>query len=249
MIDSNDRRYTLRDDFQKEAVRVALESNDRRLDTMNGFRSALADQSARMITREETEVIRQGLVDKADEMTKAINTRLDAEVGPINTKLGEMGRPNWALLASLISITFVMIAGIWLVIGLKIDASLMPVSLTLENLKVAGATVAEATRTNTLAVSNSTQADSGSKSDRLQLNGRMQVMEQSAAANSADRRAAEARTEAQLIEIETQFKSASVVLNIHKDETQRLLAVLWAKVFPGSGLPPADYRPNLYREK
>jgi hypothetical protein len=160
-----------------------------------------------------------------------------------------MGRPNWALLASLISITFVMIAGIWLVIGLKIDASLMPVSLTLENLKVAGATVAEATRTNTLAVSNSTQADSGSKSDRLQLNGRMQVMEQSAAANSADRRAAEARTEAQLIEIETQFKSASVVLNIHKDETQRLLAVLWAKVFPGSVLPPADYRPNLYREK
>src|ERR1700722_2317981 len=90
LIDSNDRRYALRDDFQKEAVRVALESNDRRLDTMNGFRSALSDQSARMITREETDVIRQSLVDKADEVTKAINTRLDAEVAPINTKLGEM---------------------------------------------------------------------------------------------------------------------------------------------------------------
>jgi hypothetical protein len=29
------------------------------------------------------------------------------------------------------------------------------------------------------------------------------------------------------------------------DETQRLLAVLWEKVFPGSTLPAADYRPNL----
>jgi hypothetical protein len=38
------------------------------------------------------------------------------------------------------------------------------------------------------------------------------------------------------------------VINIEKDETQRLLAVLWEKVFPGATLPPADYRPNLYRD-
>ena len=50
-----------------------------------------------------------------------------------------MARPNWALLASLISIMFVMIAGIWLVFGLKIDASPIPVSLSLENIKVEGA--------------------------------------------------------------------------------------------------------------
>jgi len=248
MIESNDRRYTLRDDFQKEAVRLALESNDRRLDAMNGFRSALADQGARMITREETETIRQGIVDKADEAARAISMRIDAEVEPIQAKLAEIGRPNWALLASLISIAFVMIAGIWLVIGLKIDASLMPVSLSLASLKVAGATVAEATRTNTLAVTSSTQADSGSKSDRMQLNGRVQTMEQLAAVTGADRRAAEAKTAAQLIEIETQFKSMSVVMNIHEDNTERLLVLLWAKVFPGSVLPPTEYRPNLYRE-
>jgi hypothetical protein len=87
-----------------------------------------------------------------------------------------------------------------------------------------------------------------SRSDRAQLNGRVQVIEESISAGSADRRAAEAKTAAQMIEIETQFKSMSVVLNIHKDETERLLAVLWAKVLPGSVLPPANYRPNMYRE-
>jgi hypothetical protein len=248
MIESNDHRYTVRDEYQKEALRVALESNDRRLNAMNEFRSALADQGARMITREESEIVRRAIVDKADETAKVMNARLEAELRPVHTKLNEIGRPNWALLASLISIAFVMIAGIWLVIGLKIDSSLLPVSVAVENIKVANATVAETVRNTAVASSASTQADILSRDDRSQANGRLQTVEQLVSSGNADRRAADARTAAQLIEVETQFKSASVVINIHKDETQQLLAVLWQKVFPGTTLPPADYRPNLYRE-
>jgi hypothetical protein len=248
LIDSNDRRYTLRDDYQKEALRVALESNERRLGTMNGFRSALADQSSRMITRAESDIARNGIMDKADEATKAINLRIDAEIRPMQAKLEEFGRPNWMLLASLISITFVMIAGIWLVIGLKIDASLVPVSLAVENLKVSGATMAETVRHVDASAGTSTQADVVSRSDRAQLNGRLQVVEGLVSSGAADRRAAQAATGAQLIEIETQFKSSSVVLNIQKDDVQRVLGLLWASVFPGSTLPQSNYRPNLYKE-
>jgi hypothetical protein len=249
LIESNDRRYTIRDEYQKDAVKVALESNNRRLDSMNEFRSALADQGARMITREETGVIHQALVDKADESAKVLNLRLDAEMKPIHSKLDEIGRPNWALLASLISIAFVFIAGIWLVIGLKIDASLIPVSLALENLKVQGALDSETTRTNAVGVAASTRADEVSRTDRSELNARMQLLEGVVATTNADRRSAEARTSALLVEIETQFKSASVVQNIEKDDAQRLLGLLWSKVYPGESLPQANYRPSLYREK
>ena len=81
----------------------------------------------------------QGIVDKADERFKAINVRIEAELEPIHQKIAEVGRPNWMLLASLVSIVFVLTAGVWLVIGLKIDASLAPVQIQMENLKVADA--------------------------------------------------------------------------------------------------------------
>jgi hypothetical protein len=249
LIEANDRRYTMRDEYQKEAVRLAFESNNRRLDSMNEFRAALADQGARMITREETGVVHQAIADKADEATKVMNLRLDAEMKPIHAKLDDIGRPNWALLASLISITFVTVAGIWLVIGLKIDASLIPVSLSLKNLKVEGALVAETTHTNAVAVAASTRADEISRADRGELNLRMQNLEGVVGTTNADRRSAESRTAAQLVEIETQFKSASVVQNIEKDSTQRLLGLLWSKVYPGESLPRANYRPALYRDK
>lgn len=41
LIESNDKRYEQRDRYQQEALRLALETNNRRLDTMNEFRKAL----------------------------------------------------------------------------------------------------------------------------------------------------------------------------------------------------------------
>ena len=230
----------MRNEYQKEAVRAAFESNNRRLHAMNECRASLADQAARLITRDESGAARAILADKVDEMAKAMNVRLESELRPVHIRLNEVGRANWALLASLILISFVMIAGVWLLIGLKIDSSLLPVSVAVENITVADATVAETVRNTAVASSAPTQADILSRDDRSQVNGRLQAVEGLVAAGNADRRAADARTAAQLIEIETQFKSASVVINTQKDETQRLLAVLWEKVFPGSTLPPAD---------
>jgi hypothetical protein len=208
----------LRDEYQKRAVRVALESNNQRMHAMNEFRASLADHAARLITRDGSEAARAIPADKVDEMAKAMNVRLDSELRPVHTRLNEVGRPNWALLASFILISFVMIAGIWLVIGLKIDSSLLPVSVAVVNIKVADAPVAETVRNTAVASSASTQAETLCRDDRSQVNGRLQVVEGLVAAGDADRRAADARTATQLSEIETQFKSASVAINIQKDE-------------------------------
>jgi hypothetical protein len=55
VIASNELRHEERVATDKEAVRLALMANEKRLDGMNEFRQALTDQSNMMITRHESE--------------------------------------------------------------------------------------------------------------------------------------------------------------------------------------------------
>lgn len=247
LIESNDKRYELRDQYQQEALRLALEANNRRLDTMNEFRAALTDQSTRMISRTESDVARIALSDKTDDAFTVLNTRIDGEIRPLHAKLGEMGKPNWALLGSAISILFVLIAGIYTIIGLKIDASMSPLAAEITQFKVATATLAETVRVHGTAIASSTQSDLESRSDRNQLNGRLQTVEGLTATGNADRRSATATINAQLVEIETQFKSLSHAHNEQNDQTQRIQGLLWQRVY-NETLPKTEYRPNYFRE-
>jgi archaellum component FlaC len=247
LIAANERAHALRDRLQEEALRVATESNNSRLEHMNEFRGSLADQSARMITRTESEMARNVISAKAEELHASLVARFDAELRPVNAKLDEIGRPNWTLMIGLLSVSFVLITGIWLVIGLKIDATLAPVVLSTEQLKISAATNnerARSTENNALA---STQADLTSRTDRAQLNERVRILEAAYQTGSADRRADTSTIKAQLVEIETQFKSMSDALNIQKDQTQQFFSMIWEKVF-GKTMPLSNFRPNLYRQ-
>jgi hypothetical protein len=52
-IQANDQRYSERHDAAQQAIAVALETNNKRLDNMNEFREALNDTNTRMISRVE----------------------------------------------------------------------------------------------------------------------------------------------------------------------------------------------------
>jgi hypothetical protein len=53
VIANNESRHQQMADSQREALHVALNSNDKRLDGMSEFRAALSDQSALMTKRQE----------------------------------------------------------------------------------------------------------------------------------------------------------------------------------------------------
>jgi hypothetical protein len=246
LIDANDRRYNDRDAFHSTALRSALEANDKRLAVMNEFRAALADQSGQMLTRSENDAARKSSAERTEQMFTTLALRLDAEIKPLHAKIEESARPNWSLLVAVGSLMLGMIAGVWLIVGLKIDATVSPVVAQTEQNRVSLATQAEALRNVTTDATSSTQADMESRSDRAQLNERMRNVEAAVHSGSADRRAAEATTKSALVEIETQFKAMSDTLNFQKDVTQQWLTLLWQKTY-GESLPPADFRPNLYR--
>jgi hypothetical protein len=248
LIQSNDRRYEQRDQFQQEALRIALDANNRRLDTMNEFRASLSDQANRMITRSESEMAIQAVIDKNEEACSAINIRLDAELRPVHAKVSEMGKPNWALMGSAISILFVLVAGMYTIIGLKIDASLTPLITQESQNKTAIAVAAETLQTDTIAISASSQADVNSRADRSQMNSRIQTLENQFSISTADMRAFDATVASQMVEIETQFKSLSHAHNEMNDQQQRINGLLWNKVY-NEKLPPTDFRPNFFRER
>ncbi|MSP01291.1 MAG: hypothetical protein EXR07_09635 [Acetobacteraceae bacterium] len=243
LIQANERRQTLREEFQNEAVRVASDSNNSRLEHMNEFRDSLSDQANRMITRTEAEIARN----KTEEAQAGIVARFDAELRPVHAKLDEIGRPNWTLMVGVLSVAFVMITGIWLVIGLKIDATLSPVILSTEQIKAAQATNAERSRNMENSSIASSQMDVVSRADRVQLNDRIRALEGSFQSNLADRRAESSTFKAQLVEIESQFKTMSHTINIEKDNTQQFISLLWEKIFD-KPLPQSHFRPTLYRE-
>jgi hypothetical protein len=103
---ANDRRYAEQDKFRQDALDIALRTANTRLDGMNEFRGALSDQSARMITRPEFDILSEKLVQQT--------------------------RPNWPLMVSAASIVLALFTGGWLVIGLQISTAVAPMQLSLE---------------------------------------------------------------------------------------------------------------------
>jgi 3-phenylpropionate/cinnamic acid dioxygenase small subunit len=265
IIEANDRRYDERNKAADEALKAALVSNDQRLKVMNEFRSALGDQAARMITRAEHDATSAALGAKFDQLSETTEARLNLAIGPINEKLDTMGKPNWAAMASIASAFFVVVAGIWLVIGLKIDDTMAPLSVATEQFRTT--LNIDTTRLNTLEARSaaSSEADQVSRTDRIQLNDRVHVIETRTAASGeadaasridraqlnsrvhdieanvsvtlAERRQQYAVMEARLVEVETQFCASDIVRNLMHATDMRLVSMLWRKTFPDTALP------------
>ena len=228
-IRANDRRYSEAATADKEALRVALEAASRRLDSMNEFRGALSDANSRFATKVEVETSRSIFSDKLEQVRLFLDSRLVGDFEPLRAKVEAQSRPNWALLTSCLSIFLVVIAGAWLVMGLKIDGSIAPVALSVEQAKVAQASTGERVRLieSTQQVRSQAIADISSMKQDLQRT----------FDRVAEIRSDNTKQTAALIEIETQFCAADIMRNLMHAHDMRVQSLLWDKSFEGSKMP------------
>jgi hypothetical protein len=245
-ITANDARVQQALDTMREALSMARDGNNRRFDQMGEFRNAITDQVNRMISRQEFEFLRDSNNEKADEARRTIDARFDSELKPVNARLDQIGRPNWALMASIASIFLVMVGGFWVGIGLKIEAAVSPQTLDVAQLHTTVGIDSDRLRSLEMLTSNSTAADAQSRQDRIQLNERMRGLESVVSENSGFSRQQYAVLNARLVEIETQFCASDVVRNLLHAQDQRTAAMLWAKANPGEHIPTDNaYYPSI----
>ncbi len=347
-LEALDRRIEEAFKTRDTALGVALEAATRRLDGMNEFRAALTDQSARMQTRTESEVLNSTIREKLealqleltangarfierreydaslatvtaalselrpelgtrvddmaqkvatlverrefDDATKALvertessrlgieskfvalgvtfsdkleqyrsarDLRTETDLAPIRATLAQQGKPNWGLFASMAALSVAMISGAWLIVGLKIDNSVSPMTLSLESTKSQTAQNTERLHGIETATSGLVQTDGTSRTDRVQLNERVKQLEAvvpPSAATAAEvgnlksqyalitDRLIQLRTqvgkqESALVEIETQFCGADNMRNLTHAYDMRFMSMVWSKVFAGEKIP------------
>lgn len=209
IIAANDRRYDERNEQNLTSRMAAYNAINTRLDGMNEFRAALSDQIARGVSRSEHDVLRDTTREAIEQAKTQTTQQLRGEIGPLRARIDEIGRPNWTLLVSSISVIAMIVAGMWLVIGLRIDASVSPVLLT-------------------------TTANQMTLSSHSKAIGEVQATD---ARMIADAGAHTADVKAKLAEIETQFCAADTIRNINLAQEMRILAMLWGKAFPSTPYP------------
>lgn len=243
----------------EHAVVVAADVANRRLDNMNEFRGALADQQAHFITKDDFSVhlkmfdeMRQTIAGETmrclprteadsrreangirlDQLRVSFEHRLEAEVTPLRAKIEAAHQPNWGLIISILSVLMVMGTGLWMVIGLQVSNAIEPVKLTAEQTKLALST--EAARTTQ--IENVSHGYTSAVAD-------IEALKRQAGENTervSSLRADATRQSAALIEIETQFCAADIMRNLTHAQDMRLTAMLWARSFDGGMTLPTD---------
>jgi hypothetical protein len=138
LIVANDRRVFehLRHEHETQTARIG-ELTDR-LNHHNDFERRMADQAARFIMRPEFEDAKAAGVERYETNRRQFETKIEGEMKPLRTAIDAAGKPNWTILATAFSIMVALCAGGWLVIGLKIDNTVAPVALSLEQAKAQG---------------------------------------------------------------------------------------------------------------
>jgi len=276
LIASHDKMYEQRHENDKNTLAFALESLDKRLNGMNEFRAALSDQATRMVPRDEYDERHNSLCEKMELGLDAVNEKLTDQllvlenktnhaVAPLAEKMEQIGRPNWTIITSFLSIAGISIAGLWLVIGLKIDNSNQPFSLEIGQLKANTASyvtsITDQKNNRDRQISDLQSAitrlsqDASANVQTLATIGALQQarihtvdsLVEHVGAMESDLKTNSAVINSKLTEIETQLKSVSVVININKDDTNKMLGLLWKKVF-NQELPSQTYRPDLYEK-
>jgi hypothetical protein len=237
IIASNDQRYKSIEESQNKALTVALAAAEKRLEALHVFRDAMADQSNRMVPRAEAEAARTALAERSEVNRVYLENRIESEIQPLTQKVETLSKPNYAVLLSFVSALFVLAAGVWIVIGLKIGDTLSPVQLVLDQVRVRQASDGEKISVLEASTGNSTQADVASKTDRSQLNERMKALEAIVQTGQGERRLQASVMEARLTEIETQFCASDIVRNLMHANDLRMFSMLWKGVFPHAEYP------------
>jgi hypothetical protein len=268
LIAANEKRHDEVRAFNRERVVEKEHNLEARLERMNEFRAAMQDQAAHFVTRGEFETAKAAGVERAEATRANFELRLENEMAPVHTTLSEMGKPNWPLVVSAGSVFLGACAGLWLILGLKIDNSVAPMQLVLETVRVQGVANAERLHFIEGESAASTQADTASRTDRAQLSERVHQLEgvlptgatavaevsnlQTTVGQIVDRiqglRTDQARQQSALVEIETQFCAADTIRNLMHANDLRVESLLWAKTFTGQDYPITNaYYPRIGR--
>lgn len=85
--DERDKRYEQRFRAQEEAVRVATNAHEKRLDGMNEFRETLRDQATTFMPRAEAELQFKSIVDKIDLLVGSDARRVGRSAGFESTRV------------------------------------------------------------------------------------------------------------------------------------------------------------------
>lgn len=165
---------------------------------------------------------------------------LKSSINALATKLEEKSKTNWPAVALAIS----MVPALWLFVTTYTANAISPTNsataLNSEEIKRINGLQ------NTLQqeAAASTAADVNSRSDRAQLNERIQKLETTVSNDIADRRAAAAATKVSLAEIEGQFHALSNLDNLRAAQQERLNSLLWEKSHPGERYPNGTFFPT-----
>jgi hypothetical protein len=256
LIATNERARDASLAVEREARRTEKVELDGRLNRMNEFRQAMADQAGRFIARGEFEEAIKAGVQRYEASRDYADAQLHAALSPLRSDVDRIQRPDWGFISAVAGLLVAMVAGCWLIIGLEIDNKVGPLRVDLEQTRTATTSNNERLRFVETATSNSTQADVASRADRSQINERLHQLEdvsplgQQAAADVSNLKASmlqvferiqQLRTSATsqaaaLVEIETQFCGQdSLRSQIHAQDL-RTTAMLWKKVY-GDEMP------------
>jgi hypothetical protein len=139
IIEANEEKHRIREQFSEKAIETARTEMDHRLAGMNEIRGALADLSGTMVTRAESDTAIHALATKLEADIDGIEAKTSALVQPLRSKMEDLTKTNWPQYISLGGLLLGIVAGGWVVVGLKIDSNNSPVLLAVEQIKVAAA--------------------------------------------------------------------------------------------------------------
>jgi hypothetical protein len=214
------------------ALKTAMESLDKRLASLNDFRGAMSDQSAKMATKVELL-----------SAVQATDVKYGVAVDTLRERIQEQAKPNYVIWTGATTVVVSLVAAIWIILGLRIDTAITPNALAIEAIqgKISGfdqalqLSLADRAHLGIMAQA-STEADATGRADRGQLNERVHQLETLYTGGKGERDAQIAQLRSALVEIETQFCASDSVRNLMHAQDLRYFAMLWHKVFRDSDL-------------
>jgi len=232
---------------------------DARLARMVEARNLIEANQSSFIKRDEFEEVKkwgQGLHDNNREF---VVQQIENKLQPIAGDIVRLQRPNWSALAVVVSMAIGVLAGGWMIVGLKIDSNVAPMALAAETLKTQLAQTTERVRGVETAISPIAQNSTTSLADRAQLNERVRHLETvlptgaTAVSDLANVRVQvtdlinrvvglrqdQGRQDQALIEIETQFCGQDNLRNQIHAQDLRWFSMLWRKAY-GEDIPTAN---------
>jgi septal ring factor EnvC (AmiA/AmiB activator) len=194
-------------------------------------------------TRDDVNTLKQGYAVLQRDLGSFVQ-EIKAQITTLGSKLEEKSRTNWPAIGLAVSLFTISVPGLAFIMASYTGNALAPIaSATTLNADAIKHLTDGLAALQQMAAS-STAADANSRTDRVQLNDRVQRLETGLAAEIADRRSWTAETRVHLAEIEQQFHSVSNVENLRAAQQERINTFLWEKSHPGERYPNGTFFPT-----